>query len=1154
VCDGVGGSGDEKRDLWRRIRYAGVSFRSGFVFCTELSMPHDLRHAPLSLLILLAAGSAVGLAQPETPPTPTTPATETKPEGPPEVKPEAKPEPKPEPKKVKPEVFKGLTVRNLGPALMSGRISDLAVNPNRISEWYVAAASGNLWKTTNGGVTFAPIFDSYGSFAVGCVTLCPHNDNVVWVGTGENNSQRSVSWGDGVYVSRDAGKSFTNVGLKDSAHIGMIKVHPGDPNTVYAAAMGPLWSDGGDRGLYRTTDGGATWERILHVSDMTGVSEVFIDPRDPATMYAVAYQRRRHVWTLINGGPESNLYKTTDGGATWRKIDKGLPGTDKGRIGMCMSADPDTLYAVVEAAEGNSGIYRSKDRGESWEKRNSYAVSSPQYYSELIADPKNPERFYSMDTFMHVSDDGGATMKRVPIPDVHVDSHALWINPDNTDHVIQGNDGGVYESFDRQHWRHAENLPLMQFYRVGIDNSWPFYYVYGGTQDNNTIGGPSRTTDRAGVTNEDWFNCVGGDGFDVVVHEDTNLVFCMWQDGGLTRFDRRSGEQTDIRPREKPGDKPFVFNWDAPIVLSPHNKDRLYYAGNFLFRSDDKGDSWTRISEDLTRGLDRNQLKVFGVIQKPEAPSKHLSTSIFGNTVSLAESPMVEGLIYVGMDDGLIQTTEDGGKTWRKMESFPVVPDMAYVSDLEGSRHKADTVFATFENHKMGDFKPYILRSEDRGRTWKSIAGNLPERGPVYTIAEDHVNPNLLFCGTEFGAYFTIDGGETWTKIGGLPTIEIRDVEIQRRDDDLAFASFGRGFYLLHDYSPMRTSDPAVFDKPGHVFPIKTALAYEQRARLGNGSGRGWSGSTYYNVPNPAYGATFTIHIKDGLKTLAETRKEAQKKDGWTYPTLEQSRAEDQEPPSRHILTIRDAAGAVVRRIDAPKGAGLHRVTWDLRHASTDPVSLGSGRSLDPWETDRGGIDAVPGKYTVQLSKIVNAEVTDLSEPVPFEVQDLGVATLAAKGPARTEKFEFERKAAELDRVVSGTSNYLGEIENRLAHAAAAVKATPTLGAAEIKEHEAIRRRILAVRTTLYGDPTLGRRVEAAPPSILERVNVALDTRGATHPPTGTQRQQYEYALAEFDKVQGEIKSIATAVAALETKIEQSGGPATPGRLPELKK
>lgn len=1105
----------------------------------------DHRPSPLLVLTLCGLAAPHTFAQPAETPSKPAAAAPASPSGEPAA-----------PAKVKPDVFKPLTARNLGPAIMSGRITDIAVNPARAREWYIAVASGGVWKTTDAGVTFSPIFDSYGSFSIGCVTLDPTNPSTVWVGTGENNSQRSVSWGDGVYVSRDAGRSFTNVGLKDSNHIGMIKVHPSEPNTVYVAAMGPLWSDGGDRGLYRTTDGGKTWEKILSVSEHTGISEVHLDPRDPSTMYAVAYQRRRHVWTLINGGRESAVYKSTDAGATWRKLEAGLPGGDKGRIGVCVSpANPDTLYAIVEAAEGAGGVYRSRDRGESWEKRSGYMATSPQYYHELIADPRNAERFYAVDTFMSYSDDGGATMKRLSIPDVHVDSHAIWIDPADTDHLIQGNDGGLYETFDRGHWRHFENLPVMQFYRVGLDNSWPFYSVYGGTQDNSTIGGPSRTTDRVGVTNEDWYVCVGGDGFEAAVDpEDPNIVYCESQDGELTRFDRRSGEGTNIRPRERSGDKPYVFNWDTPFVISPHNRNRLYMAGNFLFRSDDRGESWTRISEDLTRGIDRNQLKVMGEIQRPEVPGRHMSTSIFGNAVALSESPMAEGLIYVGTDDGLVHTTEDGGKTWRKAEGFPAVPDMTYVSDLETSRHKADRVFASFENHKMGDYKPYLLRSDDRGRTWKSITGNLPERGPVYTVAEDHVNPNLLFCGTEYGAYFTNDGGETWTKVGGMPTIAVRDVEIQRRDDDVAFASFGRGFYLLHDYSPMRLADAAMLERPAYVFPVKPALSYVPRTRLGNGSGRGWAGTDFYSAPNPPFGAVFTLHLKEDLKSLAEKRKEAQKKEDWKFPTLDESRAEDLEPAPRVVLTITDAEGKVVRRLEGPKSAGLHRVTWDLRLAETDPVSGDGDPDRAPWDEDHGGVAAPPGKYILRVSKLENGVTTELGEPTPFEVQDLAQGTLSAKGAARTEKFEFEMKVAELGRVVGGTSNYLSEQEERLGHLGAAIRSTPGLGAAEVKEQEDLRQKLLAIKRMYYGDSTAARRVEATSPSIPGRLGVAAESKSGTAPPTGTQRQQYEIARAELEKAQTEIRALETAIRALEDKVEKAGGPSTPGRLPELKK
>lgn len=426
------------------------------------------------------------------------------------------------------DVINALKLRSVGPALMSGRIGDLAVDPTNHSRFFVAVASGGVWLTTDAGVTFKPVFDGEGSYSIGCVTIDPAHPQVVWVGTGENNSQRSVSWGDGVYKSVDGGLSWSNVGLRTSEHIGKIVIDPRDSNTVYVAAQGPLWRPGGERGLYKTTDGGATWEKILDISENTGVNEVHLDPRNPDTLYASAYQRRRHVWTLINGGPESALYKSTDAGKTWRKIEKGLPGGDKGRIGLAISpADPDVIYAIVEAAEGNGGVYRSTDCGESWDKRSSYMSSSPQYYNELVPDPKSVDRVYALDTYLQVSNDGGATWTRVPNDNRHVDDHALWINPDNTDHLRVGCDGGLYESWNRGHtWRYAPNLPVTQFYKLAVDNSEPFYYIYGGTQDNNTLGGPSRSTDRVGITNDDWFVVVGGDGFEPQIDPtDPHIVY-----------------------------------------------------------------------------------------------------------------------------------------------------------------------------------------------------------------------------------------------------------------------------------------------------------------------------------------------------------------------------------------------------------------------------------------------------------------------------------------------------------------------------------------------------------------------------------------------------------------------------------------------------
>ena len=513
--------------------------------------------------------------------------------------------------------FSGLSFRSIGPALTSGRVSDIAVHPDNRKEYYLAIASGGVWKTVNAGTTWEPIFDDQPSYSIGCVTIDLNNPLVVWVGTGENNSQRSVSHGDGVYKSVDGGKSWTNVGLETSEHIAKIVVDPRDSNTVYVASQGPLWRSGGERGLYKTTDGGESWNLVLEISEKTGVTDLLMDPRDPDVLIAASYQRRRHVWTLIDGGPESALYKSTDGGESWDELTGGLPSGDVGRIGLAQApARPDVVYAIIEAANDAGGLYRSVDAGVNWEKRGDYVSGSPQYYQELVVDPHDSDRVYSLDTWMMVSEDGGSSFERVGERFKHVDNHALWIDPEDTDYLLAGCDGGVYESFDRgATWHFKANLPITQFYRVSVDNASPFYNVFGGTQDNFSLGGPSRTTTAHGITNADWFVTRGGDGFETVVDpEDPNILYAQSQHGGLVRFDRQSGEAVHIRPQPGKDEGGLKWNWDAPIIISPHSHTRLYFAANRLFRSDDRGDSWTAVSPDLTAAIDRNELEVMGKV------------------------------------------------------------------------------------------------------------------------------------------------------------------------------------------------------------------------------------------------------------------------------------------------------------------------------------------------------------------------------------------------------------------------------------------------------------------------------------------------------------------------------------------------------------
>ena len=968
----------------------------------------------------------------------------------------------------------------------------------------------------------------------------------MWVGTGENNSQRSVSFGDGVYRSRDGGKSWTNMGLGESEHIGMIAIDPRDSNTVYVAAQGPLWRAGGDRGLYKTTDAGVSWTRVLHVSDDTGVNEVHMDPRDPDVLYASSYQRRRRVWTLIDGGPESAIYKSTDAGATWRQMSSGIPGVDKGRIGLAVSpVNPDVVYAIIEAAEGKSGFFRSTNRGETWQKRNGYATSSPQYYNEIFCDPVDVDRVYLLDTVMRVTEDGGATFSRVPRRGRHVDDHALWIDPADPDYLLVGCDGGVYESFDRgANWLFKPNLPITQFYRVAVDNSEPFYYVYGGTQDNNTQGGPSRTRSPAGITNADWFITVGGDGFEPQVDpEDPEIVYSQWQYGGLVRHDRRSGEVVDIKPREAPGEEAYRWNWDSPLLVSPHDHRRLYFAANKLFRSDDRGDSWTLISDDLTRRLDRNELEVMGKIQGVDAVARHRATSIFGNCVALSESPLVEGLIYVGTDDGLVQVTEDGGGSWRTISAFPVVPDMVYVSCLTASPHEADVVYASFDNHKNGDFRPYLLRSDDRGRTWEDAAGDLPERHIVYAVAMDHEKPGLLFTGTEFGVFCSLDAGESWIELAsGLPTIAVRDIDIQRRESDLVLATFGRGFYILDDYSPLRVLDDEFGEQEAAIFPIKPALRYIQTSRLGGG-GRGSQGAAYYSASNPPYGAVFTYYLKEKLTTRRERRKEAQKKGSGDQPTIDELREEAEEIEPKILLTVRDASSAVVRRVSGPRGKGIHRVSWDLRYPGSSPVSLGGGGSKGPL--------ALPGTYTVELSKIVDGETTTLVEGREFEVVPLELATFAAAD--RAEVLAFQKQVARLRRAVSGSLRAAGETNTRLDYLRQAVLETPEADPALLGEVRALEQRLNAILMSLRGDPTLRRHGEPSPPSISQRVNgIVFNQWNVTSPPTGTQRDAYRYAAEGFGEVLEDLRTlVADDIAQLESTLEAAGAAWTPGRIPD---
>ena len=803
---------------------------------------------------------------------------------------------------LKSKTFSGLTFRSIGPAFTSGRIADFAFNPARHSEYYVAVASGHVWKTENNGTTFTPVFDKNASYSIGVVTMDPTNHNVVWVGTGENNHQRVLGYGDGVYKSIDGGENWENMGLKDSRQIGGIVVDPENPDIVFVAAEGSVWGPGGDRGLYKTTDGGKTWIKVLEISENTGVNNVVIDPADHNILYATSEQRRRHVYTKIGGGPESAVYKSSDNGKTWRKIMKGLPEVDLGGMGIAISpANHDVLYLIVEAAMDKGGFFRSSDRGETWEKMSDH-TSSGQYYNEIYCDPIDVDKVYSVETYTQVTLDGGKTWAPLGNENRHVDDHALWIDPSDTKHIYIGGDGGVYESFDGgQQWLFKSNLPVTQFYRVDADDAQPFYNVYGGTQDNNTFGGPSRNISKDGVTSEEWHAILGGDGFWVQVDpRDPDIIYCEYQYGNVYRFDKKSEETVNIKPQPGKGEKTYKWNWNTPLIVSPHSNTRIYMGANYIFRSDDRGSTWKVISDDITAQTDRNTWPVMGHYWSIDAVSKDVSTSLYGTAVSLAESPVMEDLLYAGTDDGVISVTEDGGKTWRQTKSFPGVPENTYVSDIMPSGFDENVVYASFDNRKRDDFKPYILKSSDKGKTWTSVSSNLPVNGTVHTLAQDFKNKSLLFAGTEFGAFFSIDGGGEWVQLkSGIPSIAILDINIQKRENALILGSFGRGIYILDDYTALRelADNRSILDAKAHLFSIPTANMYIQTI------GKYGQGASLFHAPNPPFGAIFTYYLKEVPKTLEAQRHEKEKelfkeKKPIPQPDMDQLRKEKNEDPS----------------------------------------------------------------------------------------------------------------------------------------------------------------------------------------------------------------------------------------------------------------
>lgn len=1052
--------------------------------------------------------------------------------------------------KLKDLSLSGLKFRSVGPALTSGRVADIAVNPNDHSEYYVAAASGGVWKTSNHGTTFQPIFDGQGSYSIGCVTIDPSNSNIVWVGTGENNNQRSVAYGDGVYKSEDAGKSWKKMGFEKSEHIGMIAIHPNNSDLIYVAAYGPLWSSGGDRGIYRSNDRGETWDKILEVSENTGFNEIHFDPRNPDVIYVTAHQRRRHVWTYLSGGPESAIYKSEDGGENWKELKTGIPSGDKGRIALAIPpSNPDIVYAMIEG----HGFYRSEDRGASFSKMSGENTSG-NYYVEIVPHPHDANTIYSMDTYMGVTYDGGKNFKRLPEKNKHVDNHCLWINPEDPNQMIAGCDGGIYETYDNAGtWHFKPNLPITQFYKVAVDMDTPFYNIYGGTQDNFSLGGPSRTINNRGIVNSDWYVTNTGDGFESAIDPvDPDIVYAQAQYGYLVRFNRETGESVGIRPSPEKGGAAYRYNWDAPLLISPHNHKRIYFAANKVFRSDNMGNTWQVISDDLSQQIDRHTLPVMDKIWGVDAIAYDRSTSNYGNIVALDESPLKEDLLYVGTDDGLIQMSPDAGQNWVKYDNFPGIPKNTYVNALITSQFDTNTVFAVFNNHKNGDFKPYVLKSTDRGLSWRNISGDLPDRGSVYSLAQDHEMEDLLFVGTEFGVYFSIDGGLHWKKLGaGLPTIAVRDLAIQKRENDLVLGTFGRGFYVLDDYSPLRQLTDEALEKKAHVFDVKDGLLFLEAQPLGY-SKVGFMGASYFQCDNPPTGATFTYYIKESVETLKSKRKKAEKEknknnENITYPSADRLRAEDREEKPYLIFAISDSNGQELKRFTKEASAGISRVSWDGRYGTISRVNT----SGQPLTSSGSSYLALPGDYSLSIYESVDGQVSQLVKSVPFHLNWLNENTIDQSEREVLETFWTQLRSAR--RKIIAVNNYKNQLKEKIKKLKASTRNTAGADLGLLDSLRSMEYVIYDIEILLNGDNSLSKRNFDTPPSLMSRMSSAVwNSFYTTMEPTSEQRKNLEIVRDETKLLVKDLTNLNEKAERIRATLRKAGAPYLEDELPEL--
>ncbi|WP_019669708.1 WD40/YVTN/BNR-like repeat-containing protein [Eudoraea adriatica] len=1044
----------------------------------------------------------------------------------------------------KEDLYQGLKFRSIGPAFTSGRVADIAIHPDNENVWYIAIGSGGVWKTVNSGTTWTPIFDKETTYSIGCVTIDPNAPSTIWVGSGENVGGRHVGFGDGIYVSKDDGKTWKNMGLKKSEHISKIVIHPENSDILWVVAQGPLWSKGGERGVYKSVDGGASWNKTLGNQEWTGATDLLIDPTNPDVLYAATWDRHRTVAAYMGGGPGSGIHKSTDGGETWDKLSTGIPKVNLGKIGLAMNPfNPKMIYAAIELERLTGGIFVSTNGGQSWSKESNTVSggTGPHYYQELYASPHEEGRLYLMNNYVKISEDHGKTFVNMNEEGKHVDSHAMAFKASDPNYVLFGTDGGLYESFDHtKTWKFIANLPVTQYYKVAVDDSEPFYNIYGGTQDNGSHGGPSRTRNEAGILNSDWWITLGADGHQSATEPgNPDITYGEFQQGVLWRIDQTTGETVFIQPQPAAGEPAERFNWDAPILVSPHKPTRIYFASQRVWKSENRGDEWRAISKDLTRNQERLALPIMGGQQSWDNAWDVNAMSNYNTITSLAESPKQEGLLYAGTDDGIIQVSEDGGANWRKVELSAIkgLPSTPFVNDVRADLFDANIVYAALDNHKYGDYKPYLLKSTDKGRTWSLMNGNLPKQLLTWRLVQDHIEKDLLFAATENGVYFTANGGGSWHQLkGGLPTIAMRDITIQRRENDLVAASFGRGFYILDDITPLREFNAAVRNAEATLFDVKPAYWYVPK------SARYAQGSNEYAAKNPEFGAIFTYYLKDSLTSLKYARKLAEKgKASVPFPGWEALEAEKVQQQPKFLLTVKDSKGQVVKMVEGTNKKGFNRVNWALDVADRGGEDLKPAKEMDNYYSS--SVMVTPGDYSVTLSKLVDGQLAQVGGPKSFKVVPLTEGAL--KGASYEEIDAFREAYEVFQQDLKATNTVLKESALKVAAMQRALQKATSPSADLAQKLHAARTLLQEMDSKVNGNPArneIGERNEPRPNSGDSIGRRALTS--STYGPTANHKAAFGAARTLLMDIKLELKGfVESQLPSLEAAVKDAGAP-----------